>query len=49
MRADSPICGQMLRSSDLRQRTQVTAVAIRHADGKTAFAPDPEDTLRAGE
>ena len=49
MRADSPFCGQTLRSSDLRQRTQATVVAIRHADEKTTFAPEPEDILRAAD
>ncbi len=49
VRADSPICGKTLRSSDLRQRAQAMVVAIRHADGKTTFDPDPEDILRAGD
>lgn len=45
----SALCGETLRSSNLRQKTEGMVVAIRHADGKTTFAPGPREVLRAGD
>jgi len=43
--ADSPICGKTLRESNLRQRVNVMVVAIKRADGSTAFNPGPDEPI----
>ena len=47
--ADSPLCGQTLRSSELRRQTEAMVVAIRHVDGKTVYSPDPDEVIRDGD
>ena len=47
--ADSPLCGRTLRSSRLRRQTQAMVVAIRHADGRTVYSPDPDEAIREGD
>ena len=40
--------GSSLRQMDLRRRTGVSVVALRHADGHYEVNPDPENVLRDG-
>jgi voltage-gated potassium channel len=47
--ASSPLCGQTLRTSKLRRKTQAMVVAIRHAEGRTVYSPDPDEEIRQGD
>jgi voltage-gated potassium channel len=47
--AGSPLVGQALRESPLRRGTNATVVAIKRADGKAIFSPDPDAVLSAGD
>lgn len=49
IRADSPLAGKSLRDSPLREKTGVTVVAIKRADGKTHLNPDPDEILQPGD
>jgi voltage-gated potassium channel len=45
----SPLVGHTLRDSPLRRSTNATVVAIKRADGKAIFSPDPDAVLAAGD
>ncbi len=47
IKINSPLVGQTLRESALRERTGASIVAVMHADGKTEFNPGPEARLEA--
>lgn len=47
VKAHSPLVGQTLRESALRERTGASIVAIKRADGQTDFNPGPEARLEA--
>jgi len=46
---ESPMRGKTLRDSQLRQKARVMVVAIRRADGRTVFNPEPDAVLEAGD
>ncbi len=46
---DSVLAGKTLRDSPLRQKTGASVVAIRRADGRTVYNPDPNAALEAGD
>lgn len=43
---DSPLAGKSLRDSNIRRTANVMVVAIRRADGSTAFNPGPDEVVR---
>ena len=46
---DSPFVGNRLRESGIRQRAQVTVVAIKREDGAQIFDPGPDEIIRPGD
>ena len=45
----SPLVGRSLRESAVRKKTGASVVAIKQADGKTLFNPDPDAVVGAGD
>ncbi|MFQ5462424.1 MAG: potassium channel family protein [Phycisphaerae bacterium] len=45
----STLSGKMLKECQLREQLGATVVAIKRADGKTVFSPDPQTALNTGD
>ncbi len=46
--ADAAIAGCLLRETEIRKKTRVLVIAIRHADGSYEYNPSPEVQLEGG-
>lgn len=47
--SDSQFVGNRLKESNIRQRAQVTVVAIKRSDGRQIFDPGPEEMIEMGD
>lgn len=47
--ASSPIVGKTLASADIRRKTGVLVLALRHTDGTLTFNPDLDASIRPGD
>ena len=47
--SDSKLIGQSLRQANLPRQVGLLVVALKHKDGQTAFNPDPDTVLQAGD
>ena len=49
VRPDSPAAGRSIAELEIRRRTRMTVVAIIRRDDTSVIAPEPDETIRAGD
>jgi len=49
VREDSPAAGHTIADLEIRRRTRMTVAAILHADGSSVIAPEPQESIGAGD